>query len=121
MKCPDCSQEAVLRDSEIIYGKSYGYVWVCPDYPKCDNYVGCHKGTSKALGTLCGPEIRSIRIAAHSAFDRIWRNKIITRKAAYKKLAEYLAVQEVHIGSSNIKTCKHIIEWSQQFNPKEEK
>lgn len=32
--CPDCGGKAELKDSAIIYGKSYGLVYVCENYPE---------------------------------------------------------------------------------------
>lgn len=51
MKCPYCGATMVLRDAPYVYpttkkAKDWGSVWVCENYPKCDTYVGCHKGTT---------------------------------------------------------------------------
>jgi hypothetical protein len=110
--CSECGVKAVLKDSKIIYGISYGRkVWVCPNHPKCDQYVGCHKGTDKPLGKLCNQETRGYRIRAHEAFDRLWKSRIITRENAYREL-EFFFNRRIHIGESDIETCKAIIEWS---------
>jgi hypothetical protein len=37
--CPYCNQESQFVDSSVIYGKSYGMIYLCSD---CDAYVGCH-------------------------------------------------------------------------------
>lgn len=47
MICPYCGAEAQLMDSEVIYGRSFGYAWVCSNFPSCDSYVGCHPSTKK--------------------------------------------------------------------------
>lgn len=44
--------------------------WVCPSCP--DSYVGCHPGTTEALGTPANAETRRARGLAHQHFDRIW-------------------------------------------------
>lgn len=73
MRCPYCGAEVVLKDATYIYhisqAKSWGKVWVCSNYPKCDAYVGCHKGTSIPLGRLANERLRTLKAEAHRQFD----------------------------------------------------
>ena len=39
----------------------------------------------------------------------------MTRKRAYKRLAERLGVEEVHIGEADIEMCKRIIAVSEEL------
>jgi hypothetical protein len=47
--CPYCKAKTSFVDSSLIYNKSYGMIYICFE---CDAYVGCHKGTDKAKGSL---------------------------------------------------------------------
>lgn len=98
LKCSYCDKEAELVNSTEIYGqgRDYGWFWLCK---LCGAFVGCHKGTKKPMGTLANKEIRELRKQAHALFDPIWRSRQMTRKQAYRRMAEILAVDsdEAHI------------------------
>lgn len=112
LTCPDCGSTAVLKDSAIIYGRSYGPVWICPRFPTCQCFVGCHKGSEVALGTLANGPTRSWRKAAHSVFDLIWQKGPSSRGQAYAALAQHLGVDKIHIGESDAATCRRIVEYA---------
>lgn len=109
MKCPYCSKEAKWCENKEVYGKNYGksyMIWLCKE---CDAYVGCHHNTRKPLGTMANRETREWRKKAHAVFDPLWKEGHMTRVKAYKKL-NGLFCKEMHIGESDIETCKKIIE-----------
>lgn len=116
--CPHCGEEAVLKDSSFIYGKSYGNVWVCFNYPQCNSFVGCHGYTAKPLGTLANSDLRNKRKETHSLFDQLWKgkNRQMHRGQAYKWMAEImnLSSTEAHIGMMNINQCKKLIQFCKQ-------
>lgn len=61
-KCPYCGGKVLFsKTSDIIYGKNYSAIYYCEHYPKCDAYVGTHKGTTKSLGRLANKELREKR------------------------------------------------------------
>lgn len=105
--CPYCSKTSKLVDSEVIYGRSYGLVYICQP---CQAWCGVHKGTIRPLGTLANAELREWRKRAHAAFDPIFKLNHLPRWKAYKRLAKALCLKVVHIGESDISTCKRIIE-----------
>lgn len=106
--CQYCNKPAALVDSSVIYGSSYGMIYLCGD---CNAYVGVHKGTERPLGTLANEETREWRRRAHKVFDPLWRQNVFTsRRTAYRWLAKALGVREVHIGASDIETCRKIIQ-----------
>lgn len=124
MTCPYCSAPVKLVDSSVIYnGRSYGPAWVCSAYPQCDAYVGCHPGTSKPLGRLADKRLRNAKMAAHKAFDPIWRTPSISRTPkqmraiAYRWLAEQLGVKpkHCHIGWFDAETCERVVEVCEKF------
>lgn len=112
MKCPYCGSDTKFIDSKEIYGKSYGMVWACINYPKCDAYVGVHKGTDKPLGRLANAELRKYKNKAHAIFDPIWQDRKMSRKEAYAWLASQLGlpVNETHIGMFDVDMCIKVIE-----------
>lgn len=117
-QCPYCGSKVILQDSIIIYRKqSYGLVYTCEKYPRCDAYVSCHKGTKKPLGTLANAELRSIRNLGHATFDRIWKEKILTRTQAYAWLAKRLGlkVEQTHFAMFDKETALKAIDIANQY------
>lgn len=124
MKCPYCGANVVLKDATFIYhsnkAKSYGKLWVCSNYPKCDAYVGCHDHTEIPLGRLANPRLRSLKKEAHRQFDPIWKSGLMSRREAYKWLSDMLKInlEDCHIGMFDIKECQKVIHiCSKQNNP----
>lgn len=115
MKCPYCGKTVLLKDASFIYhnnkSKNWGKIWVCSDYPHCDAYVGCHKGTSIPLGRLANARLRTLKSEAHRQFDPIWKSGLMSRKEAYRWLADMLKIpcEECHIGMFDVKECQKVI------------
>lgn len=113
--CNYCGRKAELVDSKVIYGTSYGMMYLCRH---CNAYVGCHKGTDRPLGRLADAELRYWKKAAHAVFDPLWRQGRFRgqRKAAYEWLAEQmgLPVEQTHIGMFDIAQCKQAIKIVQE-------
>lgn len=108
--CPYCGKEAELVDSKIIYGRSYGWMYLCRCKPELV-YVGCHKGTTKPLGRLADAELRACKMQAHSAFDPMWKSGKKSRRGAYNWLADKLGIpmEQCHIGMFDVDMCKKVI------------
>ncbi|MDR1200877.1 MAG: DUF3268 family zinc-finger domain-containing protein [Tannerellaceae bacterium] len=123
--CPYCGGKVELVDSSEIYGRSYGLMYLCKP---CEAYVGVHKGTDKALGTLANKELRDARKQAHYHFDVIAKTSLINeiwgkyipglsnRNKAYLWLSMQLGVEpdECHIALFDIDTCKKVVEISKK-------
>ena len=111
--CPYCGKETEFVDSSIIYGKSYGMIYLCKP---CDAYCGVHKGTNKSLGRLANRQLRQAKKEAHKYFDKIWNLKLMKRHKAYKWLSEKLKIDPkyTHIGMFSEKTCKDVVYYSKQ-------
>lgn len=114
LTCPVCGSGARLEDSKIIYGKSYGLAWVCDSFPKCDTYVGCHKGTATPLGELANAEIRTWRKKTHARLDPLWKSKKYNRKELYQELSIKFH-DPFHVGNLNVEQCKEVIEFIEKF------
>lgn len=113
-KCPYCGSNVVLRHSNYVYhcDKDYGYLWVCSNFPKCDSYVGCHKGTTIPLGRLADKNLRKAKNHAHREFDKIWKSGIMTRKQLYIWLSAMLDIPQknCHIGMFDVDMCNRVVE-----------
>lgn len=114
MKCPYCNSKVILASSERVYGKGryFGPIHICKNYPTCDAYVGCHKGTTRALGRLANKELREAKMAAHAAFDPLWKDRGLKRTDAYAWLAEKLGIKmrDCHIAEFDVDKCQQTIE-----------
>ena len=126
MICPYCSGEVVFVDSSEVYrnGQSYGMIYLCRP---CKAYVGVHKGTNKSLGRLASYKLRKAKMAAHAAFDLLWKKKqsvapnthkkrikrgvCMYRNDAYSWLARELgiATQDCHIGMFDTEMCNKVV------------
>lgn len=114
--CPYCNCKSEYTDSSVIYGKSYGMIYLCR---KCNAYCGVHKGTDKALGRLANAELRYWKKEAHAKFDLLWQKKITkgfskkeARGSTYKWLSEQmgLPIDLTHIGMMDVEQCKRVVE-----------
>lgn len=112
--CPYCNNKTEYVDSSIIYGISYGMIYLCKP---CDAYCGVHKGTNKSLGRLANKKLRYWKKEAHKYFDVIWKEKHEKRSELYKHLATHLdlPVEYCHIGMFSVNTCKKVIQWSKMI------
>ncbi|MGN1370618.1 MAG: DUF3268 family zinc-finger domain-containing protein [Aristaeellaceae bacterium] len=112
--CDYCGSRAQYVDSKVIYGRSYGMIYLCKP---CDAYVGVHRGTDVPLGRLANAELRKWKCAAHDAFDPIWKNKRMTRNAAYLWLSDQLGIpsKQTHIGMFDVPTCKKVVQICNQW------
>jgi len=110
MNCPYCNGTMQLRDSDVIYGRSYGMVWFCENWPGCDAFVGCHKGTDKPLGTPANGVLRNWRKRCHGLFDELWKSRRMTRRGAYDWMAEQLGipVDQAHIALLSLEQCQQL-------------
>lgn len=110
--CPYCGSCAELKDSIEIYGKSFGLVYVCVNYPTCDSFVGVHKNTFKPKGSLANRELRLLRRRCHTLFDDIWKDGRVSRKETYRWLSDQLGIgiKECHFGMFREGLCRKALQ-----------
>ncbi len=123
-KCPYCGSIPEFVDSQRIYNKSYGMIYLCQP---CGAYVGTHKGTNKSLRRLANEPLRRWKRVAHRYFGPLWKRKQvilqqrgynereakhIARSSAYNWLSGELGIQNeyCHIGMFDEGLCKKVIE-----------
>lgn len=119
--CPYCGKVPEFVDSIEVYGKSYGWIYLCKP---CDAWVGVHKNTDVPLGRLANGVLREYKKQAHAAFDVIWQHMIspsvpknVARGKAYQWLAEHmqLPMARCHIGMFDENQCIQVIKICSQF------
>jgi hypothetical protein len=100
-------------DSATVYRVHLGWMYRCIP---CDAYVGCHRGTTKPLGTPADKRTRKLRRQAHAHFDPLWREKAgrggnTARADGYAWLAREmgLSLDECHIGMMGAEQCRQVV------------
>ena len=106
--CPKCNKPAPWVENKEKYGRNFGKSFMCYFCKPCGTYVGCHENTRRPLGTMADTETMDWRIKAHIVVDDLWKDGKMNRKEVYKLLKEKFG-REIHIGESDIETCKEII------------
>lgn len=108
--CDYCGRLAEFVDSKVVYGRSYGKIYLCRN---CMAYVGVHKGTDVPLGRLANAELRYWKKAAHAAFDPLWKRGPFRyhRDVAYGWLARKMGLpfEHTHIGLFDVSQCKKAV------------
>lgn len=117
MRCPYCNNEPELVGGDVIYPHrpdlAFLKFFLCRP---CDARVGCHRGTTRPLGRLANAELRQAKMAAHNAFDPLWKfnafyGQQLKRTQAYEWLAGKLGIEvdRCHIGYMDIETCERVV------------
>jgi hypothetical protein len=109
--CDYCGDPAVLVTGREVYPHrpdlAHRQFWRCEP---CAAYVSCHDGTTHPMGRLANAELRAAKIAAHAAFDPLWRARGWKRNAAYRWLAEQMGMPraDCHIGMFDVERCQQV-------------
>jgi hypothetical protein len=111
--CGYCNRAAERVTGKVIYPHRPDlYEKVIYRCEPCGAYVGCHPGTDKPLGRLATAELRRAKMAAHAAFDPIWKSKTVKRGSAYRWMADQLGIahSDCHIGEFDESTCNRVVQ-----------
>lgn len=84
--------------------------WLC----HCGSYVGCHPGTTRALGKPANKQTRVARAKAHLAFDRLWKLGLMKRGEAYVWASRVLCIDPLHIGELDVEQCEKLVDICQE-------
>ena len=102
-----CGAKMHLKPSR--FGLFYG----CSRWPECDVTHGCHKATGEPLGKPADKSTREARIAAHAAFDRLWKGEeaAMNRQRAYEWMRTALSIpwDEAHISMFDEDLCRRLV------------
>ena len=114
--CPYCGSEPEFVDSDAVYSRSYGMIYLCRP---CSAWVGVHRGSRKALGRLADADLRERKREGHYYFDNLWRRKMlkdkvskgIARRGAYAWLSQTMGIDpdQCHIGMMDDTECLAVI------------
>ena len=107
--CRFCLGEVKLVNNAEFYGREYGWplAYRCSC---CGARVGTHPGTDFPLGTLADEQTMKARMAAHEAFDSLWKGKGPLRRAmAYKALAKAMCMRFAHISWMDATECHRVV------------
>lgn len=111
--CPYCNVDAPLVGGDQIYPHRpdlwHKHFYKCP---QCGAYVGCHPGSTRALGRMANAELRTAKSNAHAFFDRLWKNGSMSRRQAYAWLSKAMGIPETetHIGMFDVDQCRRVVE-----------
>lgn len=109
--CKYCRRDAELHGGLAVYPDRKDLAdrrfWVC--WP-CNAWVGCHADTDKPLGDLADESLRDARIAAHAAFDPVWKEGRLSRPDAYAWLSQAMRIprERCHIGMMELEECRQV-------------
>lgn len=110
--CSECGREAYRTDGAEIYPHRpdlhHKIMWACI----CGAYCGSHENTGEPLGYPCGWHTRQARMAAHEAFDRLWKHGPPTRPEAYAWLAHEMGLppEQCHIGMMTEEQARRVVQ-----------
>lgn len=108
--CLECGKHAAPVTGERVYPHRpdlhHKRFYLCD----CGAYVGAHRDNGTPLGHPVGAEGRKARMAAHEAFDPLWRSGGMKRSDAYKWLAEKLGTSpaKTHISWMTADQAKRV-------------
>lgn len=118
-ECQYCGKETEFVNSKVIYGKSYGMIYLCIS---CNAYVGTYSNTDRALGCVANEDLRKIRNKTHVTFDSLWNGKneltyFKERQDAYNWLADKMGrdVRLTHVGMFTVEDCKQVLDICENF------
>ena len=123
--CRYCGGVIRSVPAETVYGASTNRlgmknerIYQCQN---CNARVGCHKGTNRPLGNVANEVLRLKRIETHQVFDSLWKQRHMSRTAAYKWLAKQMGLSEgtAHIGGFEMDQCQKAIWICERENQKE--
>jgi len=121
--CPYCDKPAPLVTGAVVYPHRPDlFTKLFYQCKPCDALVGCHPKAgldgrgglgdgTVPLGRLANAELRRAKQAAHTAFDPLWQSRQMSRRSAYKWLAESLGIEKknAHIGMFDVQECRAVV------------
>lgn len=114
--CRYCGSKVRLRAHPHV--ERYGPVYACRDQ-ECGARVGTRGDNKTPVGTMARTRLRFWRRKAHRIFDRIWRDGLMSRAAAYAWLANELGLpaELTHMALFEVERCERVIELSRAYYP----
>jgi hypothetical protein len=111
LKCPNCGCGAKLINSKEVYGTSYGLMWVCMNFPKCNYRVTCKKGTATPTGELADEDLRNLRKKIYDKIDSIYKGKRDHTPQLYEDLGIKFSMIPFKISNLDKNICMKVLEF----------
>lgn len=114
MWCVQCRKDiepCLVTGKEIYKHRPDLYSLCFYKCPYCNNSVGCHKGTKRALGCIPNGELKKARRLIHQKLDLCWKTKKYgkSRRWWYASIAKELGIKEYHTGNTRtIDECRKV-------------
>ena len=110
VKCPYCGGTTSIRPAGAIRKNHDECMYlVCNNYPACDAYVKCHKGTRIPMGIPANAALRKKRQQAHGMIDLLEKQGIMTKDEIYYLLRKISLDGNCHIGGMGEYACDLVI------------
>lgn len=105
----------------VLKASRFGPFLGCQRFPDCDITHSVHKASLQPMGTPADQATRRARMRVHAAFDTFWRERVMTRRDAYRWLANQLGLSEdeCHIGLFDLKACEEALTVIQRMGVKD--
>lgn len=106
LKCGECGASMILRKSKKFETPFYG----CSRFPECKGAHGAHPD-GRPIGVPGDRKTNLARIRAHDFFDRIWKEKRMSRSRAYAWMRQAMGLTEAeaHIGKFTAAQCEALV------------
>lgn len=115
--CPECGRRMVLRVTRKFTYKdgSPRKFYGCPGWPACKGTHGCDKD-GKPYGKPGDEKTKRARMDAHEVFDRLWKDKHMSRDDAYEWMQAVMNMteSEAHIGNFDVSQCARLRELAEE-------
>ncbi len=124
--CRYCGGVIKLVPAISVYGETaakrlgleHEHIYQCQN---CNARVGCHRGTTRPLGNVANETLRLKRRETHQVFDDYWKQRGMSRTAAYRWLAKQMGLSEgkAHVGGFEMDQCQRVVDLCRQEQKKE--
>lgn len=112
LTCPECGGLMVLKlgPQTVDWHAKHPVFYGCAAYPACRCTHGAH-ADGRPLGTPADAATKRARMAAHEAFDQLWKSRAMSRKEAYRwlRLVMRMTLEQGHIARFTIAECEELI------------
>ena len=107
LTCFECGAPMKLQPTSV-FGRPY---YTCINYPACPGTHSAHMDGTP-MGTPADQKTKSMRMVAHTVFDRLWKERKMSRSGAYTWMQHTLGLnaEDAHIGNFDVAQCKRLVE-----------
>lgn len=104
-KCRKDVEAILVKGNKIYPHRPDLYKKFFYQCPHCNNYVGCHRQTTRPLGCIPTTEIKIARQKVHALMDPLWKEEKISRKELYKYISDKLGYTYHNGETRSVQEC----------------